>query len=119
MSEGLVRVYLHAPNLDRVMGIIHAVIDLMPPEKAERTRTEFMALPDGWTPLVPWMKKRAIDDDETRSCKLRRCARSNRQGLGDAVVPLLPTIDHFLDSFAANPPEGGSLRLRQPRAGRP
>jgi hypothetical protein len=119
------------------MGIIHPVIDLMPHQKAERTRTEFIAFPDALTPLVPWMplvpliKKWAIDDDETRSCKLRRCARSVRQRLADAVVPLLPTIDHFLDSFAANPPEGAgalgslvqasfeaqSLLLNDPEAG--
>ena len=113
------------------MGIIHPVIDLMPHQKAERTRTEFIAFPDGLTPSVPLMKKWAIDDDETRSRKLRRCARSARQRLADAVVPLLPTIDHFLDSFAASPPEGAgapgslvqasfeaqSLLLNDPEAG--
>ena len=103
VSQRLVRVYLQRPNLNRVMATIHAVIDLMPHD--ERAPAEFAAFPDALRPLVPLLAKWAIDDDDERSRKLKRCAQSTRQKLVDAVVPLLPAIDDFLDSFGANPPE--------------
>lgn len=103
VSQHLVRVYLQRPNLSRVMATIHAVIDLMPHD--ERGPAELATLPDALRPLVPLLAKWAIDDDEERSRKLKRCAQSTRQKLVDAVVPLLPAIDDFLDSFGANPPE--------------
>jgi hypothetical protein len=105
VSQRLVRVYLARPNKDRVMAIINAVIDLMPHDKADPTPAEFATFPDALRPLAPLIAKWAIDDDEERSRKLRRCAQSTRQKLADAVVPLLPAIDQFLDSFGANPPE--------------
>jgi hypothetical protein len=105
VSQRLVRVYLRRPNKDRVMAIIHAVIDLMPHDTAGRTPAEFATFPDALRPLVPLIAKWAIEDDEERSRKLRRCAKSTRQRLANAVVPLLPAIDQFLDSFGANPPE--------------
>jgi hypothetical protein len=103
VSQRLVRVYLQRPNRDRVMGIIHAVIDLMP--HGTTGTTEYANLPDALRPLVPFISKWAIDDDEERSRKLSRCARSTRQKLVDVVVPLVPAIDKFLDTFGANPPE--------------
>jgi hypothetical protein len=103
VSQRLVRVYLQRPNLNRVMATIHAVIDLMPHD--ERAPAEFATFPDALRPLVPLLAKWAIDDDDERSRKLKRCAQSTRQKLVDAVVPLLPAIDDFLDSFGANPPE--------------
>ena len=94
VSQRLVRVYLQRPNLNRVMATIHAVIDLMPHD--ERAPAEFAAFPDALRPLVPLLAKWAIDDDDERSRKLKRCAQSTRQKLVDAVVPLLPAIDDFL-----------------------
>ena len=103
VSQRLVRVYLQRPNMDRVTTIIDAVIDLMPHEQG--TPAAFATIPEALRPLVPLLAKWAIDDDDERSRKLKRCTRSTRQKLVDAVVPLLPTIDSFLDSFGANPPE--------------
>jgi len=103
VSQRLVRVYLQRPSMNRVVAIIHAVIDLMPHD--ERAVPEFASLPDALRPLIPLLAKWAIDDDDERSRKLKRCTRSTRQKLVDAVVPLLPAIDNFLDSFGANPPE--------------
>jgi hypothetical protein len=88
-------------NADRVTRIIDAVIDLMPHEHS----ADVVALPEALRPLVPLLAKWAIDDDDERSWKLRRCTRSTRQKLVDAVVPLLSAIDNFLDTFGANPPE--------------
>lgn len=101
VSQRLFRVYLRGPSVDRVMAIIHGVIDLMPHD----TAAELDTFPDALRPLVPLMTKWAIEDDEERSRKLRRCTQSARQRLVDAVVPLLPAIDQFLDNFGANPPE--------------
>lgn len=103
VSQRLVRVYLQRPNIDRVTTIIDAAIDLMPHER--RAPSAFATLPEALRPLVPFLTKWAIDDDAERSRKLKRCTRSTRQKLVDAVVPLLPIIDDFLDSFGANPPE--------------
>jgi hypothetical protein len=104
ISQRLVRVYLQRPNMDRVTNIIDAVIDLMPHEQL--ARAAFANFPEALRPLVPLLAKWAIDDDDDeRSRKLKRCTRSSRQKLVDAVVPLLPIIDNFLDSFGANPPE--------------
>jgi hypothetical protein len=101
ISQRLVRVYLQRPNADRVSRIIDAVIDFMPREHSG----DVVALPEALRPLLPLLAKWAINDDDERSWKLRRCARSTRQKLVDAVVPLLPAIDNFLDTFGANPPE--------------
>jgi hypothetical protein len=103
VSQRLVRLYLQRPNMDRVTTIIDAVIDLMPHEQG--AAAAFATFPEALQPLVPLLAKWAIDDDDERLRKLKRCTRSTRQKLVDAVVPLLPTIDSFLDSFGTNPPE--------------
>jgi hypothetical protein len=89
--------------MDRVTTIIDAVIELMP--HGQGAPAAFATFPEALRPLVALLAKGAIDDDDERSRKLKRCTRSTRQKLVDAVVPLLPTIDNFLDSFGANPPE--------------
>jgi hypothetical protein len=88
--------------MDRVATIIDAVIDLMP---HDQRAPDFATFPETLRPLVPLLSRWAIDDDEERSRKLQRCARPTRQELVNAVIPLLPAIDNFLDSFGANPPE--------------
>ena len=103
VSQRLVRVYLRRPNMNRVTTIIDAVIDLIPHER--EIPSAFATFPETLRPLTPLLAKWAIDDDDERSRKLKRCARSTRQKLVDSVIPLLPTIDSFLDSFGANPPE--------------
>lgn len=103
VSQRLVRVYLRQPNMNRVTTVIDAVIDLMPHDRG--TPAAFATFPETLRPLAPLLEKWAIDDDDERSRKLKRCARSTRQKLVDAVVPLLPTIDRFLHSFGAAPPE--------------
>jgi len=103
ISQQLFRVYLSAPRTNRVMAVINAVIDLMPHETPEREFADI--LPEDLQPLVPLIPKWAIEDDKERSRKLRRCAQSTRRKLIDAVLPLLPAIDKFLDSLGANPPE--------------
>ncbi len=103
VSQRLFRVYLQRPNKSRVVSILDAEIDLMP--HAGRMTDEFATLPEPLRPLVPLLAKWAIDDDDERSRKLKRCAQSTRQKLINAVIPLLPAIDDFLGSFGADPPE--------------
>jgi hypothetical protein len=105
VSQRLVRVVLRNATAERVMACIHAVIDLMPHESSDEKAGAYLALPDSLQPLVPLLAKWAIDDDEERSRKLGRCAASTRQKLVDVVIPLLPALDVFLDSFGVNPPE--------------
>jgi len=103
VSQRLVRVYLRGAKMDRVTAVIDAVIDIMPHE--QRTPAAFATFPEALRPLVPLLPKWAIDDDDERSRKLRRCTPSSRQKLVDTVIPLLPAIDSFLDGFGTNPPE--------------
>ena len=77
----------------------------MPHESPKGISLDLDALPDSLRPLGPLLAKWAIDDDEERTRKLKRCAVSTRQKLVDAVIPCLPAIDAFLDSFGENPPE--------------
>jgi hypothetical protein len=81
------------------------VIELMPHETGDQTQIEFDSFPDALRPLIPLIAQWAISDDEERSRKLMRSAESTRQRLVNAVVPLLPLVDQFLDTFGRNPPE--------------
>jgi len=103
VSQRLVRVYLSRANMDRVTAVIDAVVDIFPHE--QRAPAAFATFPEALRPLVPLLPKWAIDDDDERSRKLRRCTPSSRQKLVDTVIPLLSAIDSFLDSFGANPPQ--------------
>lgn len=103
VSQRLFRVYLQEPTLNRVMAVIDAVIELMP--HVNRAEREAVKLPDALKPLRPLLARWAIDDDGERSQKLQRCQPASLRKLVDTVVPLLPAIDKFLDSFGTSPPE--------------
>jgi hypothetical protein len=106
VSQRLVRVFLQRPTTQRVMAVIHAVIEIMPHEDGLKERDAgFEGLPAALRPLLPLVRKWAISDDEERSQKLKRCAPATRRKLASTVVPLLPAIDQFLASFGTNPPE--------------
>ena len=105
VSQRLIRAYLRRPDKKRVLNFVHAVIDLMPYKKDGATLISAAALPRELRPLVPLISKWALSDDVERAQKLKRCAESTRQKLTDTVIPLLPVIDKFLDSFGINPPE--------------
>ena len=104
ISQSLVRFFLNRPTPDRVMDFIHAVIELMPHEAPGYATIEVEAIPQALRPLIPWLTKWAIDDDEERSRKLKRSSVTSRQKLVDAVVPNLSYINEYLDSFGKNPP---------------
>jgi hypothetical protein len=105
ISQELVRVYLHRPFTQRVMAVIHAVVELMPHEADGKARNAFDELPEALRPLIPLLSRWAISDDEERWRKLRHCAPSTRQKLVGAVVPLIPAINQFLDAFGDSLPE--------------
>lgn len=105
ISQRLVRVYMRRPTAQRVMAVIHAVIELMPHEAGWKERRAFDKLPDALRPLIPFVTKWAISDDEERWRKLRHCAKSTRRKLVSTVLPLVPAIDQFLESFGKNPTE--------------
>lgn len=105
ISQRLVRVYLNRPSAVRVRCVIEAVIDHMPHELAKRASIHSDAVPAGLQPLLPLVAKWAISDDEERTKKVRRCAKSTLQRLVTAVVPLLPAINQYLSGFGDNPPE--------------
>jgi hypothetical protein len=105
ISQRLVRVYMRTPTAQRVMAVIHAVIELMPHEAGWKEQSAFEGLPDALRPLIPLAPKWAISDDEERWQKLSLCAQSTRRKLVSTVVPLVPTIDQFIKSFGKNPSE--------------
>jgi hypothetical protein len=105
ISQKLVRVYLCQPTAQRVIKVIDAVIDCMPHESSGQPADDFSTLPTSLRPLIPLLAKWSIDDDEERSRKLQRCARSTRLKLVEAVIPKLSSINEYLDSFGENPPQ--------------
>jgi len=102
VSQRLVRFDLKKPSAERALTAIRAVISLMPHESSNSFRP-YDELPSKLHPLVPLMSKWGISDDEERWQKIRRSARSTRQKLVDAVVPLLPAINEYLDAFKSEP----------------
>lgn len=104
VSQRLVRMYLCMPTVSRVMEIIDAVIDCMPHESSESAGDDYSNLPVSLQPLIPLLMKWAIDDDDKRSRKLQRSARSTRLKLVEAVIPKLSAINEYLDSFGEDPP---------------
>lgn len=103
VSQNLVRAKIDAPTPQRVMAFIDAVADFMPHGSRDPMR-KTDGVPAALLPLVPLLDRWAISDDEERSRKLGKCARSTRERLVRQVVPLLPIIDEFLASFGNDPP---------------
>lgn len=64
ISQRLVRVYIRRPTTQRVMGVIHAVIELMPHQTGWKERSAYEELPDTLRSLIPLVAKWAIPDDE-------------------------------------------------------
>ncbi len=104
ISQKLVRLWIDAPTAPRVMAFVNAVADFMPQESRDHIR-KTDGVPEALLPLAPLLDRWAISDDEERSQKLAKCARSTRERLVRQVVPLLPAIDEFLASFDNDPPE--------------
>jgi len=105
ISQRLVRVYLRRPSTQRVMAVIHAVMDLMPHESDWNEGRTIEEIPVALRPLIPLVSRWAISDDKERWQKLNRCAPSTRQKLVGAVVPLIPAINQFLETFGDSLPE--------------
>lgn len=119
VSQRLVRVYLRKPAVQRVMAVIHAVIEIMPHEAGSKEQdAELEGLPDMLRPLIPLVRKWAISDDEERWQKLKRCAPSTRRKLATKVIPLLPAIESIPCEFWAESARR-SLRLGRPCASSP
>ena len=102
VSQRLVRFDLKNPSSDRALTAIQAVIQLMPHESFKSFR-QYDELPNELQPLVTLVSKWSISDDEERSQKIRRAARSTRQKLVDTVLPLIPIINQYLDTFKTEP----------------
>lgn len=102
VSQRLVRFDLKKPSAERALAAIQAVVSLMPHESSKSFKA-YNELPTELQPLIPFISKWGISDDEERWQKLRRSARSTRQKLVEAVVPLLPAINKYLDAFKSKP----------------
>jgi hypothetical protein len=102
ISQRLVRFDLKKPSAERALAAIHAVISLMPHESFKSFKA-YDELPTELQPLIPFISKWGISDDEERWQKLRRSARSTRQKLVEAVMPMLPAINKYLDTFKSEP----------------
>jgi hypothetical protein len=62
-------------------------------------------LPDELRSLLPLLKEWSISDDVDRAEKLDQASPEARQALVTAVIPSLPAINAYLNSFGTNPPE--------------
>lgn len=110
VSQRLFSLDLKRPSVERALAAIHAVINLMPHESSKRF-TPYDELPSTLQPLVPFISKWGISDDEKRWQKIQRSASSTRQKLVDTVVPLLPAIDEYLDTFKGASPSPEACEL--------
>jgi hypothetical protein len=102
VSQRLVRFDLKNPSVDRVLMAIQAVIRLMPHESTKSFQP-YDDLPNKLQLLVALMSKWSISDDEERSEKISRAARSTRIRLVETVLPLIPEINQYLDTFQTEP----------------
>jgi hypothetical protein len=60
-------------------------------------------LPKDLQPLGPLVRRFAVGGDDIRSQVLSEASEKQRLELCQRVVPLLPRIDAFLDSFGSRP----------------
>ncbi len=62
-------------------------------------------LPDELNALVPLLAEWNISDDLERGERIERAGTAARKALIAAVIPRLPAINAYLDSFGSSPSE--------------
>ncbi len=104
LYDDVVEAYLKLPTLDRICGVVEAMIDLVPEGNVESSQLELQVLPPEFHPLIPLIRKWAISDDQEREEVLSGSPKRPLKELVRTVEPYLAAIDAYLDSLGENPP---------------
>lgn len=64
---------------------------------------DIMQIPDNLRPLVPYLEKWAISDDDARQIRIKASSKEELQLLIDVISPRIDQINQYLGSFGNRP----------------
>jgi hypothetical protein len=100
-----INVYLRSPSIQRVLLCLDGIVELSEILEEPEQELDLGQLPRQFHPLVPLIKKFAIDDDADRGEFLNGLSTSRLRDLVEAVAPFIPSINAYLNSFKGHPSE--------------
>ncbi len=103
-TKGEIGFYLKRPDVDRTIGIIDRVIALAGKVEIAEHELNLEALPVQFHPIIPLIKKWALDNDSERNDLLATTSKPVLRSLVDHVFPYFGAIDSYLDSFRGEAP---------------
>src|SRR4029077_5607505 len=99
-----ISVYLKKPSMARVMACIDGLTTLATNIEVTEEEPDLTTLPAQLHPLIPLIRKWAIDDDSNREDFLENMPKAMLQRFVEEVEPYLHSIDSDLDSYGQKPP---------------
>ncbi|MGB9463889.1 MAG: hypothetical protein WBR10_02145 [Candidatus Acidiferrum sp.] len=96
--------YLKRPTAERVTGLIDGIISLADHTDVAEDELDFSVLPRQFHPVIPLIKKWAINDDSDREDFVKKLPKAVLERFIMEVEPYLRPIDSYLDSFGDRPP---------------
>jgi len=99
-----ISVYLKKPSMARVMACIDGLTTLAARIEVTEKGPDLSILPLQFHPLIPLIKKWAIDDDSNREDFLEHMPRAILKKFVEEVAPYLHSIDSYLDSYGQKLP---------------
>jgi hypothetical protein len=103
--------YLNQPDADRVISVIERMMDLAGKIEAVEETLNLEILPLQFLPLIPLIRKWAVEDDSDREELLETTSMAVLRSLVDDVSPHLNAIDSYLDSFGGGAPSAQAVAL--------
>jgi hypothetical protein len=104
-TAGNIYVYLEYSSTRRAVNAIENLISVAEDIERPIEGPDLGALPRQFEPIVPLVKKWAIDDDSDRERFLESLPKSTLESLIAAFGPFLRSIDSYLDSLGNHPSE--------------
>lgn len=101
VNRGSLGIYLVKPDPERLLRVIEKGVRLADDIEIEGVSDQagnFKNLPRQFHPIVPLIRKWAIDDDVDREARLAESSRQTLEALANEVSPYLRAIDSYLDS---------------------
>jgi hypothetical protein len=99
-----ISVYLYQPSANKARNAVERLIDLAEKITGHPEELDLKILPVQFHPLIPLIKKWAIDDDADRESFVEILPRSVLESLASEVEPYLMPINSYLDSFGRESP---------------
>lgn len=110
-TAGSISVYFDRPSPSRVASILDYLINVARDVETQEEQLDLSNLPVQFHPLIPLIRKWAIDDDSDRQNFLETSSVTTLRALVDDVEPFLHAIDSYLDSFRGTPPSEEACAL--------